>query len=327
MKLKILKCHGSGNDFILINEYQGLEFSEQERLTLSQTLCDRAGILGADGILFFQNSDKADGKMRMFNPDGSEAEMCGNGLRCIGRFACEQLGKDAVLIETLKGTSNVTKNQNIHKGVQTYQAELRTISLNTQDIPIIVNTESLINQPLTALSAQLKFTAVSMPNPHLVAIVDNISDNELKKIGEKANKLTHLLPKGANINFCQILAKAAIYVRTYERGVGLTNSCGSGMSAASLVSCLLGHHPYGKSIDVYNRGGLVRCKPTVNNHHHHSVFLSGNATFVFSNTLEFELPSASHITHYFGKIFLEEIQDYGRLIEYSEQTLERFDNW
>jgi len=125
MKLKILKCHGSGNDFILINEYQGLEFSEQERITLSLTLCDRAGILGADGILFFQNSDKADGKMRMFNPDGSEAEMCGNGLRCIGRFACEQLGKDAVLIETLKGTSNVTKNKNIHKGVQTNHRQHR----------------------------------------------------------------------------------------------------------------------------------------------------------------------------------------------------------
>jgi len=102
MKLPILKCHGSGNDFILINEYEGILFSEEQ-------------------ILFFQNSEKANGKMRMFNPDGSEASMCGNGLRCLGRFACEQLATDSVLIETLKGLSQVVKDNDIYKGIETYQ--------------------------------------------------------------------------------------------------------------------------------------------------------------------------------------------------------------
>jgi len=319
MKLQILKCHGSGNDFILINEYENILFSEHERVVLSKTFCDREGILGADGILFFQNSDVADGKMRMFNPDGSEAEMCGNGLRCIGRFAGETLNKESVLIETLKGTSRVSKHKNIHKSVPAYQAELSAMSLNTKEIPIGVNSESLIDEPLPALSTDFKFTAVSMPNPHIVSIVRAIYDNQLEEIGEKANQLSDLFPEGVNVNFCQILDDAAIFARTYERGVGLTNSCGSGMSASSLVACLLGHRQFGDSIDVYNRGGLVRCEARENHHNQYSVFLSGNATFIFNSVLTFEFPSIARVTHCCDKIFVDEIQNYGRLIEYSER--------
>ncbi|EDN66106.1 diaminopimelate epimerase [Beggiatoa sp. PS] len=298
-------------------------FSEAERVTLSKIFCDRAGILGADGILFFQNSDNVDGKMRMFNPDGSEAEMCGNGLRCIGRFACEQLGQNLVFIETLKGVSRVVNEKNIHPGVATYKAELNTISLNTKDIPINVHFESLIKQPLSTLSNKLTFTAVSMPNPHIVAMVDNISDDELGQIGKKANEIKELFPNGVNVNFCQVIGEAAIYVRTYERGVGLTNSCGSGMSSASLVACLLEQCSYDKPIDVYNRGGLVQCEVKKNNSHHYSVFLSGNATFIFKNTITYESPNFSNVIQYFEHIFLEEIQNYGRLIEYSEQKLKQ----
>lgn len=314
MKLQILKCQGSGNDFILIDEYDGILFSEEERVILAKIFCDRESVLGADGILFLLRSDNADGKMRMFNPDGSEAEVCGNGLRCIGRFACEKFGKDSVLIEILKGVSNVVKVENISKGVETYQAELNTISFNTQNIPMSTDSELLLERPLGQLSENLKFTAISMPNPHLVSIVDSISDMELKQIGEKANQLINLFPKGVNVNFCQILYQNAIFVRTYERGVGLTNSCGSGMSASSLVSCLSGYNSFGESIDVYNRGGLVICKPVVNSDHQHKVFLSGNATFVLSTTIEFEFPNVSITTHSCGKVFIDEIQDYGKFI-------------
>jgi diaminopimelate epimerase len=310
MKLKILKCHGSSNDFILINEYEKLLFSESERIILSKYLCDRKllglGNLGADGILFFQNSENADGKMRMFNPDGSEAEMCGNGLRCIGRFACETLNKKSVLIETLKGISTVSQDKDIHLGVKTYQAELNTISLD----------KSIINQSLPALSENLKFTAVTMPNPHIVAIVASISDSELDKIGKKANSDKSLFSNGINVNFLQLLDNGDVFVRTYERGVGLTNSCGSGMSASSLVYCLLGHYAFGQKINVYNRGGLVNCKAIKADNY--SVYLSGNATFIFSSTLEFEFQDLSKMNHYFGDVFVDEIQNYGRLLESSQ---------
>ncbi len=317
MRFNLLKCHGSGNDFLLINEYEKLLLTEQQRIILAKLFCDRNDNLGADGILFFQASNIANGKMRMFNPDGSEAEMCGNGLRCIGRFACELFDKNSVLIETLKGVSQVFKDADIYPSLPTYQAELNTISLASKDIPILVNSDTLINQPFIA--DNLLFTAVSMPNPHLVAIVDDISDSELEKIGKLANQSPDKIPNGTNVNFCKILDSNSIYVRTYERGVGLTNSCGSGMSASSLVTCLLGRNSFDKPINVYNRGGLVTCTPKLIDKDKYSVFLSGNATFIFNNTIEFEFSDLTNIIQYFGKVFTDEIQNYGGFSEYSTQ--------
>jgi len=313
MKLQILKCHGSGNDFILIDEYKNSLFTEAERIILAKVFCNRKGVLGADGILFFLPSNCANGKMRMFNPDGSEAELCGNGLRCVGRFACEKLGQKSVLIETQKGTSRVEKMKNMSTGVETYQAELNTISLNSQ--AIITDLELFIEQPLLELSENLQFSVVAMPNPHLVAIVDKIADPKLQKIGEKANQLITLFPQGINVNFVQILNQNAIFVRTYERGVGLTNSCGSGMSASALISCLCGYNSLGQSIEVYNQGGLVKCKPVVDDNQY-TVFLTGNATFVFTIMLEFEFPDLKSTTNPL-KVFVDEIQDYGKFIEIS----------
>ncbi len=315
MQFNILKCHGSGNDFILINEHDKLLFTEKQRIILSQLFCNRDGILGADGILFFQASEKADGKMRIFNPDGSEAEMCGNGLRCIGRFACELFNKNSVLIETLKDYSQIVKDTDIYKNIPTYRAELNTISLASKDIPLIGNFDRLINQRF--ITQDLLFTAVSMPNPHLVAIVNEISDTELEKVGKLVNQLPDKILNGANVNFCKIINSNSIYVRTYERGVGLTNSCGSGMSAASLVTCLLGHNSFDTSINVYNYGGLVTCTPKMINEEKYSVSLSGNATFMFSNTIAFEFSNLNDIIQYFGKVFVDEIQNYGGFIEYS----------
>ena len=114
MLINILKCHGSGNDFILIDEWSnGYKFSEQQRVILSQTLCDRKSSLGADGILFFSKSDKADASMRIFNSDGSEAEMCGNGLRCLARYALELLKRDNAIIETIKENLEIKKCENL----------------------------------------------------------------------------------------------------------------------------------------------------------------------------------------------------------------------
>ncbi|HHB92513.1 MAG TPA: diaminopimelate epimerase [Thioploca sp.] len=307
MQFNILKCHGSSNDFFLIDEYEELLFTEQQRIVLAKLFCDRDNNIGADGILFFQASNIANGKMRMFNPDGSEAEICGNGLRCIGRFACELFAKSSVSIETLKGVSQVFKDIDIYPNLPTYQAELNIISLTS--IPKLVDT----------IDNNLSFTAINMPNPHLVAIINDISDSELEKIGKLANQLPDKIPDGTNVNFCKILDSNSIYVRTYERGVGLTNSCGSGMSASSLVTCLLGHNSFNKPINVYNRGGMVICTPKLIDKDKYSVFLSGNATFIFNNTIEFEFSNLTNIIQYFGEVFTDEIQNYGRFIEYSTQ--------
>ena len=304
MMLPILSCQGSGNNFILINEYDNILFSEERRITLSKELCEQEHL---DGLLFFHNSDTADGKMRMFNPDGSEAEMCGNGLRCVGRFACETLDKTSVLIETLKSVSLISKEKNIYKTVETYRAELKDIVLNTQEI----------NQAIDDVSSTLNFTVVNMPNPHLVSFVDKVDEEQLVALGKKVNTMPHLFPNGINVNFCQILDEGVIFVRTYERGVGLTQSCGSGMSASSLVYCLLGYQAMGHTLEVYNLGGLVQCTPMVTALHQYSVFLSGNATFMFKGFIDKQLKLCD-------KIFVDEIQNYGKLLEQSENMLEGF---
>ncbi|MCK5719170.1 MAG: diaminopimelate epimerase [Thiomargarita sp.] len=317
MELKILKCHGSSNNFILIDEYQQNLFSDQQRLTLSKFLCNRNSTLGADGILFYQNSQNADAKMRMFNPDGTEAEMCGNGLRCLGRYACEQLKKDTVAIETLKSISQVKKENNIYFGVETYQAELNNISLQASSLPILIDETRFIAQFLP-ISKQRTFTAVSMPNPHLVAIVDDIYDDELEQVGQLANKSVKLLPNGININFCKILDDDSIYVRTYERGVGLTASCGSGMLASTLVACLLKNIAFNKRIKVFNQGGLVYCQAIESLDKQYKVFLTGNATFAFTQLIEFKFSDFSNLIQYCDEIFVEEIQNYGGFIEFSK---------
>ncbi|MDM8568540.1 diaminopimelate epimerase [Thiotrichales bacterium HSG1] len=307
MQFNVLKCHGSGNDFILINEYEKSLFTEQQRIVLSNIFCNRNGILGADGILFFQSSKTADGKMRIFNSDGSEAEICGNGLRCVGRFACELLDKDSVILETLKGYSQVIKDTDIYENIPTYQAELNTISLLETEQQLFAN--------------DLLFNTINMPNPHLVAIVDDISDSELEKVGQLANKSPAKFPNGTNVNFCKIINSNSIYVRTYERGVGLTNSCGSGMSASALTTCLLGYNSFNESINVYNHGGLVICTPKLTDRDKYSVFLSGNATFMFRNSIKFEFSNLDDITQYFGKVFVDEIQNYGRFIEHFDKVM------
>jgi len=241
MQINILKCHGSSNDFILIDEWSNdYKFSEDQRVILSQTLCDRNSSLGADGILFFSKSNKADAAMRIFNSDGSEAEMCGNGLRCIARYALELLKKDSAIVETIKENLEVKKLPDIFLGVKTFQVTIKPVRFELETLPMVFPKETLRNEKIKELSAELLFTALSIPNPHIVSIVDSIDEISIAQMGIKANLDKKIFPRGANLNFVKPLGENTIYVQTYERGVGLTNACGTGMSSATLVSCLLG---------------------------------------------------------------------------------------
>ena len=125
----MIKCHGSGNDFLLIDQMNGeYSFTEEERATLALTLCDRNSELGADGILFVMNSEQSDARMRVFNADGSEASMCGNGLRCVARYVCEKLNKEEAVIETMKAHLQVKKQEDIFSEIPTYMVEISPIS-------------------------------------------------------------------------------------------------------------------------------------------------------------------------------------------------------
>jgi diaminopimelate epimerase len=322
MLINILKCHGSSNDFILIDEWSNdYKFSEEQRVVLSQTLCNRNSSLGADGILFYQKSAKADAGMRIFNSDGSEAEMCGNGLRCLARYGLEALGKDNAIIETLKENLEVKKLPDIFEGVKTFQVTIKPVNFDLETLPMIYHKGTLRNEKIKDLSEELLFTALSIPNPHIVSMVDEIDEKAIDEMGKKANTNKDIFPRGVNLNFVKPLGENTIYVQTYERGVGLTNACGTGMSSASLVSCLLGINKIGSVITVVNRGGMVKCEPKVDEQGNYSVELMGNATYTFQGEVEFNFDRPLDFVYLSKKEYLEDINNYNKLADYAKDAL------
>lgn len=290
MKLNLIKCHGSGNDFLLIDEISNrYTFTEEERQNLALSLCDRQTGIGADGILFVMDSEHCDAKMRVFNADGSEASMCGNGLRCVGRYVCELFDKENIIIETMKADLKVASAPAIFDDIPTYNVEISPVYFDLDQVPMNMDHSQVINQKIPEISNRLQFTVLAVPNPHLISIVnaETIISNEQKMISETVNGPNNLFPDGVNVSFVHTLGEGAIYVRTFERGVGFTNACGTAMSASSLVTCLLGHNRLDEEIEVYNNGGKVRVVVRQGSDGHYYMELIGNATYMFE--AEFEL--------------------------------------
>jgi len=319
MKLDILKCHGSENDFILIDETSmSHELSDNTRQVLAKTLCCRQSGIGADGILYYQYSSVADCRMRMFNPDGSEAEMCGNGLRCIGRYSVEKVGEGVISVETMKAILIAKHGVPIFDGIETYEVEIGPISLSSESLPMINSGNQFIKGIIQELSSSFEFTAISVPNPHIVTIVDNIDERIVEACGKKSNN-SKLFPKGVNVSFVQKLDKNSLFVMTYERGVGITNACGTAMSASAFVSALNHLVSYKDPIKVFNKGGMVTCLvPDPEAKSLKSIFLSGNATFEFESTIEVDDINFDLIQRHDGKLRLKEIEIYANFKEYAE---------
>jgi diaminopimelate epimerase len=316
----MIKCHGSGNDFLLIDQMNGeYSFTEEERATLAITLCDRNSELGADGILYVMNSEQSDARMRVFNADGSEASMCGNGLRCVARYVCEKLNKEEAVIETMKAHLQVKKQEDIFSEIPTYMVEISPIAFQLSELPLMLEQETLINEKITDLSEHLSFTALAVPNPHIVSIVESeeIHSDVQKQLSEYVNGPNPLFPDGVNVSFVKTLQEGAIYVRTFERGVGFTNACGTAMSASSLVTCINGLNEKEKAIEVYNNGGKVRCVV----HEAEAGYwieLIGNATYVYQASIELEIGASTF--HLLDKQnFESETKQYKKLEELASQ--------
>lgn len=326
MNVDVMKCHGSGNDFLLIDELEtGSRFSEEGRARLALALCNRDTALGADGILYVLPSESAQARMRVFNADGSEASMCGNGLRCVARFVCEKLGKDEAVIETMKANLQVKKQEDIYSEIPTYLVEISPVSFQLSDLPLKLDQEKLLNEQIHDLSDHLAFTALAVPNPHIVTIVDTdmIHSNVQKNLSEYVNGPNRLFPDGVNVSFVKLLEKGAIYVRTFERGVGFTNACGTAMSASSLVTCLNGFNDLEQTIEVYNNGGKVRCVV----HEKDAGFwiaLIGNATYVYKALVEIDENDYNQFSVMNKSTFDTETEQYEKLQKSVQEFLAEY---
>lgn len=326
MIIDLIKCHGSNNDFLLIDESEGnYKLDDFKRRDLALALCDRKSSLGADGILFIRDSKRADAQYRIFNSDGTEASMCGNGLRCAGRYVCEKLGKDEAVIETMKADLRVKKHEDIFIGIPTYQVEISPVSFNLKDLPLNLDKEKLIQEKIPQLSEELDFTALAVPNPHLTAIVgkEYIESELQEEVSQQVNGPNELFPDGVNVSFIRLLEKGNIYVRTFERGVGFTNACGTAMSASTLVTCLIGENELETPINVYNNGGMVQCAVHENDGTY-TIDLIGNATYVYSAKVEVDFQVGGIVSEILEQEDFTEEEQYSVLKEHAKKYLAKF---
>jgi diaminopimelate epimerase len=284
MRFAFVKCHGSGNDFPLIDA-RDLALSDADWAMVARALADRDGPVGGDGLLLLTrgDDDHAFG-MRMFNSDGSEAETCLNGLRCVARAGFEALGLDSARVKLKTSSADVAREAEIAPGVMT----VRTVAAATTGLADVG-----LTGPLSGLPSDRSFTPVAIPNPHLVTFVDRIDEAELVALGEWCEAGPVLVPGRANVSFVAPRGRD-LYVRTFERGVGLTDSCGSAMASSVFAAGLTGRVPFGAATTVFNKGGLVRGSASADG----VVTISGNATFLYDATVEIEdgraLPPVVH---------------------------------
>lgn len=280
--IRFTKMHGIGNDYIYINCMDG----EPDLLPqLSVILSDRHKGIGGDGIILICPSEIADFKMRIFNADGSEAKMCGNGSRCVGKYVFDKglTDKKVVTLETLAGI----KILNLHIDPETGEVDTVTVdmgvpSMVTQEIPVIANSADFIESPVETSKGTVSLTAVSMGNPHGVIFTDDLSTAKVHSLGAELEKHS-IFPDRANIEFARIEAPDHIRMRVWERGSGETMACGTGACATAVAAALTGRT--GRKAKVSLNGGELDIEWNENGH----VYMTGSATTVFEGTISINL--------------------------------------
>jgi diaminopimelate epimerase len=273
--MRFWKMHGLGNDYIVIDN-RDEKISGNQAAELAKKLCERRFSVGADGLLLVSNSTIANVKMRIFNADGSEAEMCGNGIRCFAKYCYENgiAPKQEFAVETLSGIKNVwltLKNGE----VSAVKVDMGAPNWERSSLPM-VGQGKCINENLDVNGEPFKVTCLSMGNPHCVIFVDKVDDFPVEQIGPKVGN-HKAFPKRTNVGFVQVLNHNELKVRVWERGCGETLACGTGTCAAVAAANKLGK--VGNKVTVHVLGGDLQVEVAK------SLFLSGAAEKVFEGTL------------------------------------------
>lgn len=276
MRIHFTKMHGAGNDYIYVYTPENpIEDPVQASIEWSKF---HSGI-GSDGLILIGKSDKADFSMRIFNNDGSEAMMCGNGIRCVGKFVYEHrlTGKETITIDTLSGI----KTLKLH--VKDGKVESATVDMGE---PLLENRTQLATDTGSMVAGDVevdgrKFTGtyVCMGNPHFVIFVPDVMQVPLMEIGPK---LEHhpIFPERCNIEFAQVRDDGSIRMRVWERGSGITMACGTGACATAVAAAL--NRKAGRSTDIEMDGGILHIDWKTDNH----IFMTGPATIVFEGEVE-----------------------------------------
>lgn len=275
--IKFTKMHGLGNDYVYID---AINQKIENESSLAKFVSNRHFGIGSDGLILICKSEIADFKMRMFNSDGSEAEMCGNGIRCVGKFVYDKglTNKTTVKIETLAGIKTLILNTKDGK-VETARVDMGEPILEAEKIPVISTEKPVKNLELEAENKKFKFTCVSMGNPHAITIVENTKEFDVEKYG-KVLEIDKAFPKKANIEFAQIVDRQNINMRVWERGAGETLACGTG-ACATAVACNL-NGLTDRKVNIELLGGTLNIEWNETDNH---VYMTGPAVTVFDGEL------------------------------------------
>ncbi|MDD4494473.1 MAG: diaminopimelate epimerase [Eubacteriales bacterium] len=277
--MKFTKMHGLGNDYIYVNLFEEKVENPEE---VSRFVSDRHFGIGSDGLVLIMPSDKADFRMRMFNSDGSEAEMCGNAIRCVGKYVYENgmTAKDSITVETLAGIK--TLQLFIKEGkVEAVRVDMGEPILKPELIPVASSKlDKFIAQPVKAGQHEFKVTCVSMGNPHAIIYMDNIDDLEIEKVGPLMEH-NEIFPKRTNTEFVEVIDDKTLKMRVWERGAGETLACGTG-ACAVLAASVLNGVSQSRAI-VMLKGGNLDIEWCEKDNH---VYMTGLTVKVFEGTID-----------------------------------------
>ena len=272
------KMEGLGNDYIIFDCTKELKIDNPNEL--SKKLSNRHFGIGSDGIILIKNSNIADYMMDIYNKDGSRAEMCGNGIRCIGKYIYDKklATKNIITIETLAGIKELKLNIKNNK-VDTITIDMGEPILNPISVPFIPQEKNSQNISLIIKNKQFQLTCLSVGNPHAVTIIKNLKDFDVKAYGELIEKNNHF-PNKTNVEFIEIQDKKNINMRVWERGSGETLACGTGASAV-LVACVL-NNLTDNLVNIHLQGGRLTIEWNKQNNH---IYMEGPANIVYEGII------------------------------------------
>lgn len=279
MKFSFTKMHGTGNDYVYVDLFQQKLENQAE---VAKVVSDRHFGIGADGLICIAPSESADCRMIMYNADGSEGAMCGNGIRCVAKYVYDHgiVRKDHMSVETKSGIKQLELTVEDGKAVYV-KVNMGEAVLKPSEIPVQAEGEDFIARQIEAGGKNYTVTCVSMGNPHCVVFTEGIDGMDLEKTGPLFENHP-LFPDRINTEFVEVLDDHTLKMRVWERGSGETISCGTGTCAAAVAAVLNGHCPRGEEIEVRIRGGALYDTYLENG----EVLMKGPATEVFQGEIE-----------------------------------------
>ncbi|MER5768028.1 diaminopimelate epimerase [Streptomyces sp. NPDC001985] len=300
MALRITKTHGSLNDIFVIDGAPSDHFAEADVARAVRLLCDRRLGLGGDGVYFIADNGDGSAEAYFFNPDGSASLLCGNGMRGAGRLLLDRYQAETVELRTGPHTFTVRAAETTPHGVRQVSVELPPVDFAPEE-PIVAGSAGapFVDRSLPAYHPSRRFSAVAVPNSHLITVLgdggddgrggggdgDRYDESELIATGSRVAETPAAFPIGANVSFVRPLGGGEVFVRTFERGAGLTPSCGSGVAASRAVLSRLGLVDPGEPVVVRNPGGIARSWLRTDGPRWQPV-LEGNGTIVHTTELD-----------------------------------------